>query len=86
MVNEQKDDCKTVYQIKVQGKLDQRWTDWFNGLEVAGEGENQDITSLTGPVDQAALRGILNRIWDLNLTLISVAPIESEALSNGGES
>jgi hypothetical protein len=60
-----------TYQIKVQGKLDDKWADWFSGMTIKYEG---DVTTLTGAVaDQSALRGILDRIWNLNLTLISVA-------------
>ncbi len=65
-----KQDEPTTYQIQVQGKLNQDWSDWFRGMTVAFEG---GVTTLAGPVaDQAALRGILNRIWDLNLTVLSV--------------
>ncbi len=68
---------QTIYQIKVQGKLDAKWSDWFNGLTVTLE---SDITTLTGAVvDQAALRGILDKIWDLNLTLISINRIETNS-------
>lgn len=70
-------DEQAVYQIKVQGKLDEKWSDWFNGMTVTFE---SDITTLTGAVvDQAALRGILDKIWDLNLTLISVNRIETNS-------
>ncbi|MBE9507668.1 MAG: hypothetical protein IMY86_06415 [Chloroflexi bacterium] len=63
-------DGPMTYQIQVQGKLDEDWSDWFRGMTVAFEG---GTTTLTGPVaDQAALRGILTRIWDLNLTVLSV--------------
>jgi len=63
-----------VYEIQVGGELDPGWDAWFDGLAVtptpAGE---EPATTLTGPVaDQAALRGLLCRLWDLNLTLISV--------------
>jgi len=65
------------YQIKVQGKLSENWSDWFSSMTVTLE---NDVTILTGPVaDQAALRGILSRIWDLNLTLISVNRIETDS-------
>jgi hypothetical protein len=68
-------DQLVTYQIKIKGKLDERWTEWFGGMTIAVEGECDGTlgTTLTGPVaDQAALRGILSKIWDLNLTLISV--------------
>jgi hypothetical protein len=67
-------DQAAVYQIQVRGKLDKSWSDWFNGLTITLE---SGITTLTGPVaDQAALRGILSKVWDLNLVLISVNRIE----------
>ena len=64
-----------VYRIGVEKKLDEGWSDWFDGMTVTFE---SDITTLTGAVvDQAALRGILTKILDLNLTLISVNRIET---------
>jgi hypothetical protein len=64
-----------VYQIGVQGRLDASWSAWFNGLTMTydADRDGQPITVLTGPIaDQSALRGILNRIWDLNLIVVSV--------------
>ena len=59
------------YRILIEGQLDARWSDWFDGLSVALVGESE--TAIQGPItDQAALRGILERIWDLNLAIISV--------------
>ena len=75
MTNDQ-DAQRMVYQIKVQGRLDESWSGWFSSMAIALEG---DTTTLTGAVvDQAALRGILSRLWDLNLALISVNPIEPD--------
>ncbi len=72
--NDDEDAQRRVYQIKVQGRLDESWSGWFNCMAIAFEG---DTTTLTGAVvDQAALRGILSRLWDLNLPLISVNPVE----------
>jgi hypothetical protein len=64
-----------TYQIQIEGKLDEGWSEWFRDMTVTFEraSDGLPITTLTGPVaDQAALRGILNRIWDLHLTVLSV--------------
>lgn len=63
------------YQIRIQGHLDAQWTEWFAGLAISLE-ENGD-TLLTGPVvDQAALHGLLKKIRDLGMLLLSVMCIE----------
>jgi len=70
------------YRIKVQGWIGERWANWFDGMAVTYEGTEDDspITVLTGPVvDQAALRSLLTKIWDLNLTLISVTRVATSA-------
>lgn len=70
-------DRPMVYQIRVKGHLGPQWTDWFGGLAVTLE-EGGD-TILTGPVvDQAALHGLLRKVRDLGLQLISVTRIELE--------
>lgn len=59
------------YEIKVRGHLDAHWSDWFGGLKLTHL--DGDETLLSGPLpDQAALYGLLERVRDLNLTLISV--------------
>jgi len=71
-------DEPVVYQIRVQGHLADPWTGCFDGMSaVAGlEADGSLVTILAGPVaDQAALRGILNRIWDMNLTVVAVKRI-----------
>lgn len=63
------------YEIRVKGHLDQRWAHWFDGLTITLD-DNGD-TRLTGPVvDQAALHGLLKKVRDLGLPLISVMPVE----------
>ena len=77
------------YQIRVGGWIGERWAAWFDGMGMTyeGTGDQAPVTVLTGPVgDQAALRGILTRIWDLNLTVISVHQVKTDAPSEGGAS
>jgi hypothetical protein len=65
-----------VYQIRLKGHLGDRWADWFEGLTISLE-ENGD-TLLSGPVpDQAALFGLLRRVRDLGLQLISVNCVDT---------
>jgi hypothetical protein len=77
----QKNSQKKNYRIKVKEKLDANWSDWLNGMEMTvktGKGD-EPVTVLTGPVaDQAALNGLLNKIWGLNLTVLSVEQIEED--------
>ena len=63
------------YEIRIQGHLDQRWAGWFDGLTLTLE-DNGD-TLLTGPVvDQAALHGLLRKVRDLGMPLVSVRRVE----------
>ncbi len=64
-----------IYEIKIAGYLEDRWTDWFEGLTFMHESDG--TTTLSGPIkDQTALRGILNHISDLGLVLISVQSVD----------
>ena len=64
-----------VYQIRIKGHLGSQWTDWFEGLTITLK-EDGD-TLLTGPViDQAALYGLLKKVRDLGMPLVSVSPLE----------
>ena len=65
----------TIYQIRIKGHLGQQWTDWFEGLTITLE-ENGD-TLLTGPVvDDPALHGLLKKVRDLGMPLLSVNRVE----------
>jgi hypothetical protein len=64
-----------IYIIRIKGHLDDDWSDWFDGMAIQPEPSGE--TSIAGPVrDQAALVGLINRIYDLGLVLISVIPQE----------
>jgi hypothetical protein len=65
-----------IYQIRISGHLDSQWTDWFDGLSITLE-ENGD-TLFSGPVtDQAALYGLLRKVRDLGMPLVSVVQVQS---------
>jgi len=67
-------DQPSVYQIRISGHLDRQWSDWFDGMVIM-LGKDGD-TLLTGPVaDQAALHGLLKKVRDLGVTLVSVNPV-----------
>jgi hypothetical protein len=67
-------DRPETYQIKVPGHLDEGWSDWAGGMTIAveSEGDGPPVTTLTGTLDQAALQGLLRRLYSLGLPLISV--------------
>jgi hypothetical protein len=68
----------TYYQIRVKGYLPDHWSDWFGEMTLTLDAE-QGETILSGPVvDQAALHGLLNKIRDLGLVLLSVNRVEPE--------
>jgi len=64
-----------VYQIRIEGHLGRQWTHWFGGLTITLEEDGDTI--LTGPVvDQAALHGLLKKVRDLGMPLVSVMRLE----------
>lgn len=66
----------SVYQITIRGNLDPKWSKWFNGMAVSSQ-DGSPVTTLTGRItDQAKLRGILNKLWDLNMIVISVTQLQ----------
>ena len=91
MPNERKPDHDAgesmIYQIRIEGHLDPTWTDWFDGLSITSEDTGD--TLLTGRVvDQAALHGLLKKVRDLGLPLVSVVRLQpgpSASLGTGGK-
>ena len=71
-------DRPVTYQIKVPGHLDESWADWAVGMTVTVENKDDGppVTTLTVTVDQAALQGLLRRLYSLGLPLISVKHIK----------
>ncbi len=66
-----------LYEIRFKGHLDDRWADWFSGLTITREDNGN--TRLTGPVvDQAALHGLLRKVRDLGMPLVSFMRVEPE--------
>jgi len=71
---------QACYQIRVRGHLDPQWAEWFKGMTITHTADGETV--LAGLVaDQAALHGLLARVRDLGLTLVSVNRRESEAVS-----
>ena len=67
-----------LYKIRVKGHLDQHWSAWFDGMTVNNEASGDTVIS--GPLmDQAALHSLLVKVFNLNLTLISVLRMETDA-------
>ena len=81
MTNSKRSDEPSNYRIKVSGKVKQSWSEWFNGMAIEFEmaaGENP-VSTLTGLLaDQSALFGVLNKIRNLGLKLLSVEQINRE--------
>jgi hypothetical protein len=78
-----------TYEFRIKGHLDDRWLDWFEGMILRYTREKQtglDVTEITATMpDQPALHGFLNKIRDLNLTLLSVTKNSSRPAQNQGE-
>lgn len=75
-----------IYRIKVSGHLDRHWISWLEPLEITTEhdGNGHPVTVLTGPVgDSSEMRGLLTKIWDLNMELISLKQIDHGMLLGG---
>ena len=71
------------YEIRLTGRLDAHWAAWFDGLTVSPDGDG--TTVIRGPIaDQAALHGVLQRVRDLGLPLLSVTRVETGPTTRAG--
>ena len=69
------------YEIRLAGQLDSRWSDWFEGFRLTNGADG--FTTLIGPIiDQAALHGVLRRVGDLGLTLISINALDDDVIAS----
>jgi len=87
-LNSTTDSCESLaYAIRLKGQLGSEWADWFGGLTITPE--DNGTTLLTGSaIDQAALHGLLKKVRDLGLPLISINPIEpgpNQSITEGNE-
>jgi hypothetical protein len=76
------------YEIRIQGVMSGRWTSWFEGLtlEIEETSDGSQLTKLSGRlIDQAELRGILIKLWNLNMTVLSVTRLETDIEKHRGE-
>ena len=77
MTEDRKKDTTEIYEIKIHGHLDTKWSEWFYGMTITHEHDGG--TTLCGPLpDQTVLHSVLERIRDMNLELISVNQILSD--------
>ena len=67
-----------AYEIRVKGLLDQRWSEWFDGMTITNVQDGDTIIS-GSLLDQAALHSLLIKVYNLNLTLLSVSRIETDS-------
>lgn len=72
-----------IVRIRIKGYLRPEWSEWFDGMTISHDEENQ-TTVITGPMrDQAVLNGLLNKVFALGLALISVTPTEGNDATSG---
>ena len=77
MTDEPKKDIAEIYEIKLQGHLDAKWSEWFYGLTITHEPDGN--TTLNGPLpDQIVMHSVLDRLRDMNLPLLSLKQIVSD--------
>lgn len=76
MTNGREFDKPGSYQIRISGTLDERWSEWFHGFTITPQGDNE-ILLMGSVTDQISLHGLLSRIRDLGLPLLSVQRVEN---------
>jgi hypothetical protein len=76
MNDSKKYDESSVYQIRVKGTLDTSWSDWFDGFTITSADDETELTGLVA--DQAALHGILTKLNDLGLAILSITQVGGE--------
>jgi hypothetical protein len=71
-------DRPAAYEIKVPGQLDESWADWDGSMKIIVENssDNPPMTTITGTIDQAALHGLLRRLYSFGLPLVSVVCVD----------
>jgi hypothetical protein len=69
-----------AYQIRIKGQLGQQWSDWFEGLAITLDANGDTLLTGSG-IDQAALYGLLKKVRDLGMLLVSVSSIERDRAS-----
>ena len=80
-MSDRQNEKAVIYQVRIEGQLGQQWTEWFEGLSITQERDG--TTLLTGPVvDQSALHGLLKKVRDLGIPLVSINRIETDGYSN----
>ena len=83
MAEQEQKDTSEIYEIKIHGQLDVKWSEWFYDLAITHDG---DVTTLRGPLpDQTVLHSVLDRIRDMNLPLISVNQIAPDGKTTNCE-
>ena len=76
---DEKHNQQLCYEIRLKGHLDSQWTDWFGGLTITLEDDG--TTLLSGPVaDQAALHGLIKKVRDLGMPLVSVNRVQANEI------
>ena len=83
MTNGHEYDEYAKYQIRVKGRLDSSWSEWFDGFSITLEGNETSLIGIV--VDQSALHGILAKINDLGLSIISINKLPQVRLGNAQE-